>query len=308
MARRRGRSRRRTSSIPGSGSSNPANARRICRIPLRHQECREVQPRRRRESTAEDLGHEGPRRVDARSHHGRAARLLPASGRLHSRRSRRHSGRSKSTVRGLGARAMCRSGPMDPFKLDKWEHDVVRRTLQERRPLELRKNLCSRRSSTRSSRLPISVLAFERGEGDPAAGLGDGPRRRPALDSRTTRSSPSCSRKYVYPGIWMLVPSNGQEPFQNDEIGLEGPPGAEPRDRPQPARRTDEWPGDRGVLHGADRACSGSSMTRKSTPSRRSIRPLAHGAARRHAVRRRPELARDHDAHARRGGGSTTPT
>jgi oligopeptide transport system substrate-binding protein len=65
-----------------------------------------------------------------------------------------------------------------------------------------------------------SVLTYERGEGDQRFDWVN----IPASDLQRYQDDPELSeqmQKYVYPGIWMLVPSNGQEPFQNDEVGLQ---------------------------------------------------------------------------------------
>ena len=81
-----------------------------------------------------------------------------------------------------------------------------------------------RTSASRRSIDPIipaeSVLAFEQGEGDQRLDWVNVPRRRPDRASRRTRSSREQLQQYVYPGIWMLLPSNGLAPFENDEVGL----------------------------------------------------------------------------------------
>ena len=62
-------------------------------------------------------------------------------------------------------------------------------------------------------------LTYERGEGEQRLDWVN----IPASDLTRYQEDPELSeqlRQYVYPGIWMLVPSNGQEPFQNDEVGL----------------------------------------------------------------------------------------
>ncbi len=105
-----------------------------------------------------------------------------------------------------------------PFKLDKWEHDVV----VEVSPNEGHWNF--ENISVKKVIDPIipgesSVLAYERGEGIQQLDWVNVP----AADLPRFQEDPELSEQlktYVYPGIWMLVPSNGQEPFQNDEVGL----------------------------------------------------------------------------------------
>jgi oligopeptide transport system substrate-binding protein len=105
-----------------------------------------------------------------------------------------------------------------PFKLDRWEHDVV---------LELSPNpgyWDAESVHVKKVYEPIipaetAVLAYERGEGDQRLDWVTVS----AADLDRFREDPELSeqlKNYVYPGIWMLVPSNGQEPFQNDEVGL----------------------------------------------------------------------------------------
>jgi oligopeptide transport system substrate-binding protein len=106
-----------------------------------------------------------------------------------------------------------------PFKLDRWEHDVV---------VEISRNegfWNAENVSLVKVFDPIvpsdaSVLTYERGEGDQRFDWVN----IPASDLQRYQDDPELSeqmQKYVYPGIWMLVPSNGQEPFQNDEVGLQ---------------------------------------------------------------------------------------
>ena len=105
-----------------------------------------------------------------------------------------------------------------PFKLDKWEHDV----LVELSPNEGHWNY--ENIGIKKVYDPIipdesSVLAFERGEDDQRLDWVN----IPAADLTRYQEDPELAeqlKKYVYPGIWMLVPSNGQAPFQNDEVGL----------------------------------------------------------------------------------------
>jgi oligopeptide transport system substrate-binding protein len=105
-----------------------------------------------------------------------------------------------------------------PYKLDRWEHDVV----VEMSPNPGHWNV--ENLDVKKAYLPIvpadaSVLTFERGEGEQKFDWVN----IPASDLKRYQEDPELSeqlRQYVYPGIWMLVPSNGQEPFQNDEVGL----------------------------------------------------------------------------------------
>ncbi|HEX5414286.1 MAG TPA: peptide ABC transporter substrate-binding protein, partial [Chloroflexota bacterium] len=105
-----------------------------------------------------------------------------------------------------------------PYKLDNWEHDVI----VELSPNEGHWNYESLK--LQKAYLPIvpaesSVLTFESGEGDQRFDWVP----IPASDLPRYQQDPELSqllKKYVYPGIWMLIPSNGQEPFQNDEVGL----------------------------------------------------------------------------------------
>jgi oligopeptide transport system substrate-binding protein len=105
-----------------------------------------------------------------------------------------------------------------PFKLDRWEHDVI---------LELSPNpgyWDVESVHVQKVYEPIipaesAILAYERGEGDQRLDWVTVP----ASDVTRFRDDPELSeqlKNYVYPGIWMLVPSNGIEPFQNDEVGL----------------------------------------------------------------------------------------
>jgi ABC-type oligopeptide transport system substrate-binding subunit len=106
-----------------------------------------------------------------------------------------------------------------PYKLDRWEHDVV---------IELSRNEGYWNAENYQVQKVIgpiipadgSVLAYERGEGDQQLDWVNVP----ASDLTRFQEDPELSeqlRQYVYPGIWMLVPSNGQEPFTNDEVGLQ---------------------------------------------------------------------------------------
>jgi ABC-type oligopeptide transport system substrate-binding subunit len=105
-----------------------------------------------------------------------------------------------------------------PYKLDRWEHDVV----VEMSPNPGHWNV--ENLDVKKAYLPIvpadaSVLTYERGEGNQRLDWVN----IPASDLTRYQEDPELSeqlRNYVYPGIWMLVPSNGKEPFQNDEVGL----------------------------------------------------------------------------------------
>jgi ABC-type oligopeptide transport system substrate-binding subunit len=105
-----------------------------------------------------------------------------------------------------------------PYKLDRWEHDVA----MEISPNPGHWNV--ENLDVKKAYLPIvpadaSVLTFERGEGNQRLDWVT----IPASDLTRYQDDPELSKQlkqYVYPGIWMLVPSNGQEPFQNDEVGL----------------------------------------------------------------------------------------
>ena len=104
------------------------------------------------------------------------------------------------------------------LKLDRWEHDVV---------IEMSKNegyWDAEDVGITKVFEPIipsesTVLAFERGEGNQKLDWAPIPAAGPhALPGRpgASRAAP----KYVYPGIWDAVPSNGIKPFQDDEVGL----------------------------------------------------------------------------------------
>ena len=106
-----------------------------------------------------------------------------------------------------------------PYKLDRWEHDVV---------VELSPNpghWYFEELDVKKAFLPIvpadaAVLTYERGEGEQRLDWVN----IPASDLTRYQEDPELAeqlKQYVYPGIWMLVPSNGQEPFQNDEVGLQ---------------------------------------------------------------------------------------
>ena len=103
-----------------------------------------------------------------------------------------------------------------PFKLDRWEHDVV---------VELSKNEGYwNAEAIQLTKVydPIvasdtAVQVYERGEGTlqldwVQVGAADLPRYQqdPALATQL--------KQYVYPGIWMLVPSNGRPPFDKIEV------------------------------------------------------------------------------------------
>ncbi len=105
-----------------------------------------------------------------------------------------------------------------PYKLDRWEHDVV----VELSPNEGHwnyENLNLKKVFQPIVPADATVLTYERGEGEQQLDWV----LVPASDLTRYQEDPQLSeqlKQYVYPGIWMLVPSNGQEPFQNDEVGL----------------------------------------------------------------------------------------
>lgn len=103
-------------------------------------------------------------------------------------------------------------------KVDRWEHDVV---------IEMSPNAGHWEGENVNFDkiyepiLPAesTVLAYERGEGNQKLDWAP----IPASDLTRYQDDPELAKqlqKYVYPGIWMLIPSNGMEPFQNDETGL----------------------------------------------------------------------------------------
>jgi len=109
-----------------------------------------------------------------------------------------------------------------PFKLDKWEHDVVVECSPNdgywnRENIKIKKLI-----------VPIipggtEVLAFEKGEGTQQldwVSIGADNLKR----FEETPELASELKKYVYPGIWMLVPSNGYEPFGTKDSGSGAPP------------------------------------------------------------------------------------
>ncbi|MFM9105679.1 MAG: ABC transporter substrate-binding protein [Chloroflexota bacterium] len=105
-----------------------------------------------------------------------------------------------------------------PFKLDNWEHDVlvecsVNENYWNAENINIKKLI-----------VPITpggteVLAFEEGKGNQQldwVSIGADNLERFTTDPELSKEV----KKYVYPGIWMLVPSNGKDPFTNDEVGL----------------------------------------------------------------------------------------
>lgn len=105
-----------------------------------------------------------------------------------------------------------------PYKVDTWEHDVV----VELSPNEGHwnfENLGFKKVYDPIVPAASAVLTYERGEGIQQLDWVN----IPAADLTRYQDDPELAeqlKKYVYPGIWMLVPSNNQEPFQNDEVGL----------------------------------------------------------------------------------------
>lgn len=105
-----------------------------------------------------------------------------------------------------------------PYKLDNWEHDVVVEISPNPGHWNF-ENIKLKKVFDPIVPADAAVLTFERGEGDQRFDWVN----IPASDLTRYQEDPELSeqlKKYVYPGIWMLVPSNGQEPFQNDEVGL----------------------------------------------------------------------------------------
>jgi oligopeptide transport system substrate-binding protein len=106
-----------------------------------------------------------------------------------------------------------------PMKLDKWEHDVVVETSPNPGYWNF-ENLKIKKMIEPIVPAESTLLTFERGEGDQRFDWAPVP----ASDLKRYQEDPELSqllKPYPYPGIWMLVPSNGQEPFQNDEVGLQ---------------------------------------------------------------------------------------
>ena len=103
-----------------------------------------------------------------------------------------------------------------PFKLDKWQHDV----LVECSPNEGYwdyENIKIQRLVTPITPSGTEVLAFEKGEGDARldwVSIGVDNLKRYTEDPELSK----LLKKYVYPGIWMLVPSNGIAPFDKLEV------------------------------------------------------------------------------------------
>jgi oligopeptide transport system substrate-binding protein len=105
-----------------------------------------------------------------------------------------------------------------PFKLDRWEHDVMVEVSPNPGHWNF-ENIKLKKVYEPIIAAESMVLAYERGEGDQRIDWVNVP----ASDLPRFQEDPQLSQQlhsYVYPGIWMLVPSNGQEPFQNDEVGL----------------------------------------------------------------------------------------
>jgi oligopeptide transport system substrate-binding protein len=104
------------------------------------------------------------------------------------------------------------------FKLDKWEHDVVIEMSLNEGYWDA-ENIKVQKVIEPIIPAESTVLSYERGEGTQKLDWAP----IPASDLTRYQEDPELSeqlRKYVYPGIWMLVPSNGIPPFQFDEEGL----------------------------------------------------------------------------------------
>src|SRR5215207_2161660 len=105
-----------------------------------------------------------------------------------------------------------------PYKLDRWEHDVIVEVSPNPGHWNF-ENIKLKKVYEPIISAESMVLAYERGEGDQRLDWV----QVPAADLPRFQEDPELSEQlhsYVFPGIWMLVPSNGQEPFQNDEVGL----------------------------------------------------------------------------------------
>lgn len=103
-------------------------------------------------------------------------------------------------------------------KLDRWEHDVVIELSMNEGHWEA-ENFRVKKVIQPIIPAESTVLSYERGEGNQRLDWAP----IPASDLTRYQEDPELSeqlRKYVYPGIWMLVPSNNMEPFQFDETGL----------------------------------------------------------------------------------------
>jgi oligopeptide transport system substrate-binding protein len=106
-----------------------------------------------------------------------------------------------------------------PYKLDRWEHDVVVELSPNPGHWNF-ENIHLKKAFSPIIPADATVLTYERGEGEQQLDWVNVP----ASDLTRFQENPELSeqlRQYVYPGIWMLVPSNNQEPFQNDEVGLQ---------------------------------------------------------------------------------------
>ncbi|MBW3631932.1 MAG: peptide ABC transporter substrate-binding protein [Chloroflexi bacterium] len=106
-----------------------------------------------------------------------------------------------------------------PFKLDRWEHDVVVE-LSPNPGYWNAENIDLKKVYDPIIPADAAVLSYERGQGVQQLDWVTVP----ASDLQRYQEDPELSeqmRRYVFPGIWMLVPSNNQEPFQNDEVGLQ---------------------------------------------------------------------------------------
>ena len=105
-----------------------------------------------------------------------------------------------------------------PFKLDRWEHDVMVEVSPNPGHWNF-ENIKLKKVYEPIIPAESQVLSYERGEGNQRLDWVNVP----ASDLPRFQEDPELSEQlhsYVFPGIWMLVPSNGQEPFQNDEVGL----------------------------------------------------------------------------------------
>ncbi|MDQ3045651.1 MAG: peptide ABC transporter substrate-binding protein, partial [Chloroflexota bacterium] len=103
-----------------------------------------------------------------------------------------------------------------PFKLDRWEHDVVVELSKNEGYWDF-ENIALTKVIDPIIPAANAVLAFEAGEGEQQldwtpVGANDLPR------FQEDPEKAELLQKYVYPGIWMLVPSNGIPPFDQIEV------------------------------------------------------------------------------------------
>ena len=137
------------------------------------------------------------------------------------------------------------------------------------------------------------VLLYEAGSGDQRLDWA-------VLDCRQLRALHGGPR-VVQAGLAICLSRHLDDAAASDGRAVRqdrSPHGAGPRDRPRPARDDHERPGHAGVLHGSARRVR---FPRRSVAGRdQQLRSAGcDGRAQGHGLRRRQELARDHDVHAR---------